>query len=89
MRKSSTLSQEIKVGESYTWTFEFSGKPVPAICWMTDKEMEIASSEKFSLKKDDCKTSLTIKNAIRKVKTKLILKNYQHLANFHYSLFIF
>ena len=64
-----TLSQEIKVGESYTWTFEFSGKPVPDVLWSTEKEMEIVNNQKFSIKKDDSKTSLTIKNATRKVKT--------------------
>ena len=61
------LSQDIKVGGSYTWSFQFSGNPPPKVIWSTDTDIDITNNEKFYLSKDDYKTSLTIKNVTRKV----------------------
>ena len=59
--------QNIEIGESCTWSFDFSGKPQPEVVWTTDEDEEIKTDQKFTLNKLDHNTKLTIKKAMRKV----------------------
>jgi hypothetical protein len=74
----------IKIGQSYTWSPELIGKPVPDKMWSIDGGDEIKNDDKFTIVHEDYKTSLTITNAVRKVQpdTKFKLSRYYtfHLA---------
>ena len=68
LRETLTNTGVIKIGQSHTWSPELIGKPVPEKIWSIDGGEEIKNDDKFTIVHEDYKTSLTIKNAVRKVK---------------------
>lgn len=67
LRKQLKAIAEIKLGETYSKTFEFSGNPPPRINWITDKEEKLENNEKFTIVKREYSTTLTIRKSVRKV----------------------
>ena len=66
LRETLTNTGVIKIGQSHTWSPELIGKPVPEKEWRIDGGDVITNNEKFTIVNEDFKTSLTIKNAVRK-----------------------
>ena len=67
LRETLTNTGVIKIGQSHTWSPELIGKPVPDKMWSIDGGDDIKDDDKFTIVHEDYKTSLTIKNAVRKV----------------------
>ena len=67
LRDALTKTGVIKVGQSHTWSPDLIGKPVPEKIWYIEGGDVIQNNNKFTIVNEDYKTSLTIKNAVRKV----------------------
>ena len=67
LRDTSTKTGVIKIGQSFTWSTELLGKPVPEKIWSIDGGAEITNDDKWTIVSEDYTTSLCIKNAVRKV----------------------